>query len=66
MKNQISNQDLINRIEKHEATTKALLDDIENASTGANSDQDRHWLSLAKMNTSRALDALRHVIKQTV
>ncbi len=66
MKNKISNQDLINRIEKHEASTKALLDDIENASSTDSNAQDRHWLSLAKMNTSRALDALRHVIKQTV
>ncbi|EBQ8762733.1 hypothetical protein BKM35_22120 [Salmonella enterica] len=65
MKN-LSNQDLINRIEKHEASTKELLNDIENASSTTSNEQDRNWLSLAKMNTSRAFDALRHVIKPTV
>lgn len=58
MKDQ-ENQDLINRIEKHEASLKALLNDIENASD----EQDSNWLSLAKMNTNRAFDALHHVIK---
>lgn len=65
MKNKLSNQDLISRIEKHEASTQQLLDDIEKNTKENDQADKQNWMSLAKMNAKNALDALRSAVKSS-
>lgn len=62
MKNELSNKELISRIRKHEASTKELLDDIEK-NANMNGQEERSFLSLAKLNAGKTLDALLRAVK---